>query len=148
MRLQVCGPRSQVFRECRICVRVPVIQVAAVLPEGRVGSKRIPQCDGDRSAQLAFIRICFQFWDDSGKPVGQLIAAPTRMSCRDSLGVRLVIGCESGSVGDGLRWPLFPELSQTMQDEQGSELAEALFEPSVVVPLVAIEVGHDVTELV
>ena len=105
--LQVCGPRSQVFRECRICIRVPVIQVAAVLPVGRVGSERVPQRDRDRSAQLAFIRICCQCGDDSRKPVGKLIAAQPRISCRDSLGVRLVIGRESGCVKDGVRWLCF-----------------------------------------
>ena len=132
--LQVCGPRSQVIRECRICIRVPVIQVAAILPEGRVGSERIPQCDRDRSAHLAFIWICFQFGEDSGKPVRKMITVQPRISCGGALGVRVVIGCESGSVGDGLRWVRFPELSQTMQHEQRGELAEALFEPSVLVP--------------
>ena len=148
LRLEVCGPRGQVFRECRIGIRVPVIQVGAITPAGRVGTKRIQQCYSDSPAQIALIGICFQSRDGFRKPLGKTISADPRTSCRDALGVRVVIRCESGSIGNGLWWLRSPELGQTMQHEQRREFAEALVEPSVLVSPVAIEAGHDVGELV
>jgi hypothetical protein len=125
-----------------------VIQVAAIPPEDRVGSERIPKSDGDRSTQLSFVRIRLQLGQGSGEPSAKILAAQPRISGSGPLGICVMTGREARCVDDGVRWIVLPEFGQAMQDEQGSHFAEGFVEPPVLVPLVTIEVGQDVAELV
>ncbi len=148
LRLKMLRPCLEVALERRICGHIPAVQPATVAPKRRVLEKPTQQGDGQGSFELADEWVLFQSAQIACQPGSEIALPGLFIPLRDLLGVRLEVRCEPLCLENARGRTFPPAIRKPMQHEQRRQLAQALFEPVVLVFPVAVEIGHDMAQLV
>ena len=145
VKMEVASPGSEVLPERPVRRRIPTVQPAAIAPQRGVVKEPLQQVDCHHAVAFPHVRIRFQLREMVREPLREIAGA--RIPVRDAHRV----GGKVGAKADASVTPpgiVGPRRREAVENEERGNLAQRLVEPAVLVIPMAVEVGHDVAQLV